>query len=70
MLVRTPALASAVLLVGCAFVALAAPGVAGEKKKAKKDAKPHIEFRATYEQALLESRIRNVPVFVSRHKDF
>jgi hypothetical protein len=31
--------------------------------------RPHVAYRATYEAALLEARIRNVPVFVSRHKD-
>ena len=41
------------------------PSVAGGKKK-----KAHLEFRPTYERALLEARVRNVPVFVSRHKDF
>jgi len=30
---------------------------------------PHLDYRRTYERALLESRIRNVPVLVSRQKD-
>ena len=33
----------------------------------KKD--PHLEYRRTYADALLESKVRNLPVFVSRHKD-
>ena len=39
-----------------------------DAKKAKKG--PHLDYRRTYEVALLEARIRNVPVFVSRQKDF
>ncbi len=31
---------------------------------------PSLAFRPTYADALLEARIRNLPVFVSRHKDF
>ena len=46
-----------------------APVPAGEKK-AKTKTKAHLAFRPTYEQALLEARIRNLPLFVSRHKDF
>jgi len=33
-------------------------------------AQAHLDYRPSYEQALLEARIRNLPVFVSRHKDF
>jgi hypothetical protein len=34
------------------------------------DEKPlHLDYRKTYAEALLESRIRNLPVLVSRHKD-
>ena len=34
------------------------------------DEKPlHLNYRKTYAEALLEGRIRNVPVLVSRHKD-
>ena len=40
---------------------------AGEKKA---KTKAHLDYRSTYEQALLEARIRNLPLFVSRHKDF
>ena len=40
---------------------------AGDAKKAKK---PHLQYRKTYLEALTEARIRNLPVFVSRHKDF
>ena len=29
----------------------------------------HLRYRKTYADALLESRIRNVPVLVTRHKD-
>ncbi len=62
-------------LLALAFVFLAGDLQAGDaKSKAKakaKAAKPkHLDFQATYAQALLEARIRNLPVFVSRHKDF
>ena len=30
----------------------------------------HIDYKRTYLEALTEARIRNLPVFVSRHKDF
>ncbi len=51
-------------------------GVESPKKSPKKSPKQstkkkaHLAFQKTYEAALLEARIRNVPVFVSRHKDF
>lgn len=31
---------------------------------------PHLRYQTTYADAMLEARIRNVPVFFSRHKDF
>ena len=39
-------------------------------KKAEKRGTEHLDFKRTYAQALREARIRNLPVFVSRHKDF
>ena len=36
---------------------------AGDEKQA------HLNYRKTYAEALLESRIRNVPVLVTRHND-
>ena len=58
----------------CVLAALLTAGFsweAAEAGKAKaKSAKAHLEYRPTYEQALLEARIRNLPTFVSRHKDF
>ena len=42
-----------------------APSQAGDA-----DEKPHLQFRPTYHDALLEARIRNLPVFISRHKDY
>jgi hypothetical protein len=51
----------------CAALALVL-GVASLGGKAKEP--DHLIFRRTYEAALLEARIRNVPVLVSRHKDF
>ena len=58
-----------------AVVLLAAPqgtrageGADGAKSDAKK--KPHLLYRKTYEEALTEARVRNLPVFISRHKDF
>jgi hypothetical protein len=41
--------------------------LAGDEEVSKD---PHLTYRTTYEQALLEARIRNLPVFISRHKDF
>ena len=60
----------------CALAALLVAGFAGRGAEAGKDkakakaAKAHLEYRSTYEAALLEARIRNLPTFVSRHKDF
>lgn len=59
-----PGLLAAALLLG-----------AGTTRAGEDDAKqatkgPHLDYRRTYEAALLEARIRNVPVFVSRQKDF
>lgn len=59
-------------LIGALLLALPAPVRAGDdagsgKKKAKK---PHLQYRKTYLEALTEARIRNLPVLVSRHKDF
>lgn len=34
-----------------------------------KDAEEVLRWRHTYSEALLEARLRNVPVLVSRHKD-
>jgi len=52
----------------------AAGNSAAGKKAAGKEAGlpkgPSLAFRHTYADALLEARIRNLPVFVSRHKDF
>ena len=40
------------------------------KPESSASKKAQLAFQKTYEAALLEARIRNVPVFVSRHKDF
>lgn len=43
----------------------------GSKSKAKVGTRGvHLAYKKTYEAALLEARVRNLPVFVSRHKDF
>lgn len=54
------------LAVATVFLPAAAPGA-----RAGDDAAPpaHLDFRHTYAQALLESRVRNVPVLVMRLKD-
>ena len=52
----------------CAVLCLAAL-VAPLPSAAAPKAKPHLHFRTTYAEALLEARIRNVPILVSRHKD-
>ncbi len=44
-------------------------GKQDKSKVAKRDAK-HLRYQKTYATALLEARIRNLPVFISRHKDF
>ena len=41
---------------------------AGPQLKHPKGA--HLDYKRTYLAALTEARIRNLPVFVSRHKDF
>ncbi len=30
----------------------------------------HLRYQTTYAAAMMESRVRNVPVFFARHKDF
>jgi hypothetical protein len=62
-----PVLGRSVLGAGDAF---AGDAKAKKKAKAKAAKSKHLAFQATYEKALLEGRIRNLPVFVSRHKDF
>lgn len=55
-------------LIGVLLLSAAPIGFAGgDDKKAKK---PHLQYRRTYLEALTEARIRNLPVLVSRHKDF
>lgn len=55
-------------LVAAALLVTAGTSLAGDVKKPRKGA--HLEYRRTYADALLEARIRNVPVFFSRQKDF
>ena len=31
---------------------------------------PHLDYRTSYAGAMMEARIRNVPIFFARHKDF
>lgn len=61
-------------LVAALFLSLAGHLQADDKKKdtskVAKRGQDHLPYKKTYADALLESRIRNVPVFVSRHKDF
>lgn len=45
------------------------PKAKDTSKVAKRSAK-HLRYQKTYAGALLEARVRNLPVFVSRHKDF
>ena len=54
-------------LVGGACLALTFLAVARAGDEPKQD---HLRFCASYGQAMLEARIRNMPIFVSRHKDF
>lgn len=76
---RSRRLVLLVSAVACAalFVAAAADLQAGDdekaaaKSKAKAAPEPaHLDYKRTYAEALREARIRNLPVFVSRHKDF
>ncbi len=30
----------------------------------------HLRYMTSYEAAMVEARVRNVPIFFSRHKDF
>ena len=41
-----------------------------DTSKTPKASAPHLAFRKTYAEALFEARVRNLPVLVSRHKDF
>lgn len=34
------------------------------------DTKPTLRYMTSYEDAMLEARIRGLPIFFSRHKDF
>jgi hypothetical protein len=58
--------AAALLLVAGALLVAPATSRAGDDEPKG----PHLEFRRTYAEALLESRVRGMPLFVSRHKDF
>ena len=82
-MIRRPvslALLCGILTLGFALAADSHAGEGADKKgaaktaKAKKAeaarAKEHLPFKRSYADALLEARIRNLPVFVSRHKDF
>ena len=74
-----------VVALACAFLLAASDLQAGDEDKAssgkksasKKDTSKvakrgakHLRYQKTYAAALLEARIRNLPVFISRHKDF
>lgn len=73
---------AALALLGCALAlgfVFSADSLAGDdasKAKAKSKpaaaarAKDHLPFQRSYAAALLEARVRNLPIFVSRHKDF
>ncbi|MDA1196296.1 MAG: hypothetical protein O2894_14095 [Planctomycetota bacterium] len=79
MQLRSPR-ASVRAVLGCLCVlavtaAFTLPARAGDEADGPKDASKvskgaHLRFQVTYEGALLEARIRNLPIFVSRHKDF
>lgn len=59
-----PALLALALGVGGFWLAaVPAPARAGDEPHAS------LHYRKTYAEALLESRIRNVPLLVTRHKD-
>jgi hypothetical protein len=62
---RRNRIAVAVFAVLGAVGAFVAATWAGETKPPK----DVVHWRRTYGEALLEARIRNVPVFLTRHKD-
>ncbi len=70
----TLALTGVALALGFVLTVGAPDGAAwaGEGKKPAKKAKAeeHLDFQRSYGAALRQARIRNLPVFVSRHKDF
>ena len=53
---------AAVALVGSAFFTL--PSFGGGKKKT------HLDYQPSYEAAMAEARLRGVPIYYARHKDF
>ncbi len=55
-------------LLALAALATSGPAAAKDAKDAKSDG-DHLRWRRTYREALLEARIRNLPVLVTRHKD-
>jgi len=57
---------SALMTVAIACALLAPTLLAGEAHP-KGD---HLRYMTDYGDALLEARVRNVPIFYSRHKDF
>ena len=59
---------SSLLLAGSALALLAALLGLPNAEAAPKT-KPHLDFRTSYADALLEARVRNLPVLVTRHKD-
>ncbi len=54
------------LICGLALAFMPLWGFAGEEHP-KGD---HLAYKTSYAEAMLESRVRNVPIFFSRHKDF
>ncbi len=54
------------LVCGLALVFSPLWGFAGEEHPKGE----HLNYRTSYAAAMLESRVRNVPIFFSRHKDF
>ena len=51
-------------------VALAAGFLSFSPTASGGETKPTLRYMKTYESAMLESRIRGLPIFFSRHKDF
>ena len=52
------------LALATSFLVVSPPADGGGAK-----GKPSLRFMRTYEAAMLEARIRGVPIFFSRHKD-
>ncbi len=68
---RRPPLLRLLAAAGLLLAALspAGPGPSADPPAKAAPAPAHVRWRRSYGAALLEARLRNVPVLVTRHKD-